>query len=205
MTWSPSGSVVSSTHSSEANTLGRIGEPRTPGRQSTPSNLFSAGRANRCEYSTCSTARILTAKCFTSLKAAELREMCAIDHSTRGGSIDSDEKEFAVTPTGSPFATVVITPTPVENCPRQRLKAFESAAGSPSSTASLRNGSTTWCTPSSKTRHCNATHYATGAPQKTRGLSDTIRAISFSVKGEDVDYAAPPRQALFLQLATCRW
>src|SRR6516164_3490504 len=164
MTWSPSGSVVSSAHSSEANTFGRIGEPKTPGRQSTPSNLFSAGVANRCEYSTCSTARILTAKCFAFLKAAELREVCAMDHSTRGGALDSDEKEFAVTPTGSPFATVVITPTPVENCPRQRLNAFESAAGSPSWTASLRKGSTTWCTPSSKTRHRNATRYATSNP-----------------------------------------
>src|SRR6516164_2913738 len=156
MTWSPSGSVVSSTHSSEANTFVRIGEPRTPGRQSTPSNLFSAGRANRCEYSTCSTARILTAKCFAFLKAAALRELYAIDHNTSGGSIDSDEKEFAVTPTGSPFATVVITPTPVENCPRQRLKAFESAAGSPSSTGSLRKGSTTCCTPSSNKTHRRA-------------------------------------------------
>src|SRR6516225_4084917 len=161
MTWSPPRNVVSSTHASEANTFVRIGEPRTPGRQSTPSNLFSAGRANRCEYSTCSTARILTAKCFAFLKAAELREVRAMDHSTRGGSIDSDEKEFAVTPIGSPFATVVITPTPVENCPRQRLKAFESAAGSPSSTASLRKGSMTWRTPSSKTRHPNATRCAT--------------------------------------------
>jgi hypothetical protein len=90
------------------------------------------------------------------LKAAELREVCAMDNSTRGGSIDSDEKEFAVTPTGSPFATVVITPTPVENCPRQRLKAFESAAGSPSSTGSLRKGSTTCCTPSSNKTHRRA-------------------------------------------------
>src|SRR6516225_1052470 len=113
MTWSPPRNVVSSTHSSEANTFGRIGEPRTPGRQSTPSNLFSAGVANRCEYSTCSTARILTAKCFAFLKAAELREVCAIDHSTRGGSIDSDEKEFAVTPTGWPFGTVVIHRRPL--------------------------------------------------------------------------------------------
>src|SRR5262245_42412029 len=174
MTWSPPWSVVSSAHSSEANTFGRIGEPRIPGRQLMPSNLFCTGFANRCEYSTCSTARILTAKCFAFWKAAELREVCAIDHNTRGGSIDSDEKEFAVTPTGSPFATVVITPTPVENCPRQRLKAFESAAGSPSSTGCLRKGSTTCSTPSSKTTHRNATYHgspiegAWGVGQNTR-------------------------------------
>src|SRR5262249_5371663 len=98
---------------------GRIGEPRTPGRQTTGSNLLSSELAKRCEKSTWSTASTLTAKCLEVVNAERLLEMFMIDHSTSGGSIDSDEKELAVTPNGSPSATVVMTVTPVENCPRQ--------------------------------------------------------------------------------------
>ena len=68
---------------------------------STPTINFACfSREHRRDYEA---SLLCLAKCFAFLKASELREVCAIDHNT--GSIDSDKKEFAVKPTGSPFAT----------------------------------------------------------------------------------------------------
>jgi hypothetical protein len=73
-----------------------------PGRQSTDSNLLSTELAKRCEKSTWSTARTLTAKCLEVVNAERLLEVLMIDQRTSGGFMDSDENELAVTPNAWP-------------------------------------------------------------------------------------------------------
>src|SRR5215211_5199360 len=65
-----------------ARTPGRIGDPRQPGRHSTSLNLSSAGVEKRWEMSIWSALRMLTAKCSERLKAEQLRDARAIDHSS---------------------------------------------------------------------------------------------------------------------------
>ncbi len=63
----------------------------------------------------------LTAKWEVSLKAAKLLDVLAIDHRMSGGSIDSEENEFAVTPDLVPSSSVVTTVTPVTKVPKNFL------------------------------------------------------------------------------------
>src|SRR3990170_4976115 len=90
------------------------GAPPMPGFSSRPVNLRVALDENKREISTCSSARMLTAKCLACSKAASDRDAEVSDHSTSGGSSDSELKELTVRPTYSPFgATAVTTVTPV--------------------------------------------------------------------------------------------
>src|SRR4051794_29117345 len=80
---------------------------------------------------------MLIAKRSDCWKAIRLRDSLRSDQRTMGGSRETEENELAVMATSSSPAFVVITVTPVPNCPKARRNALWSRAGSPSSRREL--------------------------------------------------------------------
>ena len=93
-----------------------------------PPGYFSPPRvAKRNATSCCAAVRTCTAKFAPSTKACTLGLSRAMHHNASGGDNDTDAKEFAVTPIGSPSGRrAVITVTPVAKVP----KASRSSRGS---------------------------------------------------------------------------
>src|ERR1700728_4749464 len=80
---------------------------------------------------------MFTAKWEQAAKAAKLLLSRRIDHSTNGGSSETEAKEFEVRPKRSPSTDVAITVTPVANSARLRRNPSVSTRGSPLSTGDL--------------------------------------------------------------------
>src|SRR3984885_4849305 len=80
---------------------------------------------------------MFTAKWEQAANAAKLLLSRRIDHSTNGGSSETEAKEFEVRPKRSPSTDVAITVTPVANSARLRRKPSASMRGSPLSTGDL--------------------------------------------------------------------
>src|SRR5687768_12027153 len=90
---------------------------------------------------------MLIAKRSDCWKAERLRDSFRSDQRIIGGSRDTDENELAVTAKSSSPTFVVMTVTPVANCPKARRNALWSKAGLPSSRREL---STTFMCASSR-------------------------------------------------------
>src|ERR1700733_11204879 len=83
---------------------------------------------------------MFTAKWEQAANAAKLLLSRRIDHSTNGGSSETEAKEFDVRPKRSPSTDVAITVTPVANSARLRRNPSVSTRGSPLSTGDLVDG-----------------------------------------------------------------
>src|SRR5579862_7642106 len=82
------------------------------------SNLSAVRRAKWTAMSRCSCESTCTAKAAPGPKATAPLLLLERHHKSSGGSSDTELKEFAVMPTGSPSGrTAVITVTPVANSP----------------------------------------------------------------------------------------
>ena len=105
--------------------------PPDPGAHRPSANWSSTGDAKRRDRSSCASASTFTAKWLPWLKAATLGLDARSDHSTSGGSSDSELNELAVSPTRSPLASsVVMMVTPVANRPSAWRSVRVSVTGS---------------------------------------------------------------------------
>ncbi len=93
------------------------GEPSSEGFQSIPANLsgaFEPNWADTCCWFSCS---MLTQNRPLASIACQARDCLVGQNSTSGGSSDSAAKDWQAKPIGTSSWTVVITVTPVQNCP----------------------------------------------------------------------------------------
>jgi len=128
--WSPTSRRCSVRHSNTAAQPCNTGRPHRPGVCSTPVNLSGTALAKRRDNSTCSSASTLMTKRPVASKAARLGEARRRLHSTMGGCNETELKELAVTPTGEPWASNVLTMvTPVPNRPSARRRSVASMGG----------------------------------------------------------------------------
>src|SRR5580658_1782784 len=119
MTWSPPSWLARTTQSKRHSASARCGGCGLLRQCGSTSNLSCARRAKCSASSSWWCSRMWTAKGAAGTNAG--RPLLPFDrhHKSSGGSSDTEVKELAVTPTGSPSGrTPVITVTPVANSPK---------------------------------------------------------------------------------------
>jgi hypothetical protein len=105
------------------------GLPLCPGRQSTEANLSTVFEAKTPDAAFWLSFRMLIAKLLEAAKTVCPSACLAIQTRTRGGSSDTDVKEFAVKPRGSASGPIAVTMvTPVRKEPSARLNSVASKA-----------------------------------------------------------------------------
>ena len=105
-------------HSNTAAQPASTGAPCSPSAQAPSAKRSSAADAKRRDRSTCASASTLTAKRGAVRKASRLGLGSRSDHSTSGGSSESELKELAVRPTKAPASsTQLMMVTPVVKRP----------------------------------------------------------------------------------------
>ncbi len=88
-----------------------------PSDQATSANLSPPECAKRLDVASCDSARTWIAKWPLEEKASRDCALLASDQSTSGGSSETELKLLAVTPTGAPAISLVVTMvTPVGCC-----------------------------------------------------------------------------------------
>jgi hypothetical protein len=119
MMWSPPTTVCSVEHSKLAKVSCKSGQPPSPVIRESPANLSGDGVAKRRDRSHCSAVRTFMAKYPDSRKLDKDEAFRLRLHKTMGGSRETAENEFAVSPSSLPSRVrVVITVTPVAKRPR---------------------------------------------------------------------------------------
>lgn len=102
MLWSPPGWTASMTHSTQATDPAIRGEPVAgPGLHSTPANLSAPLTAKARHSASWSRPRTLTQKAPEERIRDQEVESREAEKTTRGGSRESDPKDWQVNPTGS--------------------------------------------------------------------------------------------------------
>ena len=107
-----------------------MGAPVSQLSQATPSNRSVDDRAKTPDIGCWPMCRTLMAKCSARRNRSRFDELRARQNRIRGGSSDTEEKELAVSPTGRPCSSrVVTTVTPVAKQPRasRRVRASDPA------------------------------------------------------------------------------
>src|SRR5690625_1254020 len=103
-----------------------------------PANLFSVRDANRADRCCCSSLSMLTPNLLADSRMLRLRRLLPTQIRIRGGSSDTEVKQFAVNPRGVPSGSYAVTTvTPVRNVPKRsrscrasELSAYVSATSS---------------------------------------------------------------------------
>src|SRR5271155_3137231 len=119
-----------------ARTPDRIGAPVTPGDHATPANLSEPETANFRQIASWLAARMLTAKIPTARIRGQVCEEWAGQNMTSGGSRDTAENDWQVSPIGS-VSYAVTTTIPVAKWLSIRRKVAGSSASEPAGGTSL--------------------------------------------------------------------
>ncbi len=128
--WSPATCTCSTVQWMRMSTPGSPGPPERAGSQSSPSKRRPVDEPKRSMRSRCAWPRTLTVKRPASRMRGQDRPRWSAQKSTRGGSSETEAKDWQAKPTGSPSAVrPVTTVTPVAKWPRAwRMR---SGVGSP--------------------------------------------------------------------------
>ena len=94
------------------------GEPEGAGSQPRPSKRSAAGRENRRDSSSWSSARTLTQKVPARRIDGQVFDSRPTQKPTSAGSSDTEKKAPTATPTGAPSSIALITVTPLGKWPR---------------------------------------------------------------------------------------